>query len=255
MPVRSLLVCLFVLLAPKHALGADQAFAQNFLAGSKQIVRFPVGDPAAMTVVGPLADTLSGMDFNPGASVLWAVNFTSQTLGTVNLASGAYTPSVTLQDPCCITAFTVDPVGGTLYVSRGDEFVYSLDPATGQTIKQAAGAPAGAQISALAMDCSGRMFAANGDPNAANVYDVDLGGSPTLVGFPGYASATSLEFDNDTGTLYGWFFASGMGNTASTHATLDTSTAQATPLAQIEGKFRMAVRNTCFRIFTDDFDG
>lgn len=254
MSVRSLLACIFALLAPTHALGADQAFAQNFLAGSKQIVRFPVGDPAAMTVVGPLTDTLSGMDFDPGANVLWAVNFTTQTLGTIDETTGVYASTVTLQDPCCISAFTVDPVDGTFYVSRGDEFIYTLNAVSGTTIKVAAGAPAGAQITALAMDCGGRLFAANGDPNAGDIYEAHLDADPTLVGNPGYVSATSLEFDNDSGTLYAWFFLSGGGNTVSTHGTVDSATAQVSQTSLLSGRYRMAVRNTCFRIFIDDFE-
>lgn len=247
-------ICVLAIVSPVRALATDHAFAQNFLSGSKQIVRYPVGDPSAMILVGPLTDTLSGMDFNPGASVLWAINFTTQTLGTVDLSSGAYAPSVALQDPCCISAFTVDPVSGTFYVSRGDEFIYILDPTNGATSKVAAGAAAGAQISALAMDCNGRMLAANGDPNAGNIYEVDLAGSPTLLGNPGFASATSLEFDNDTGVLYGWFFASGGGNTASNYTSVNPTTAAASLISQVNGKFRMAVRNTCFRIFTADFE-
>lgn len=260
MPVRFplLLACaLATVVAPGVALCADLAFAVNYLAGSRQIVNFPVGNPAAMTVVGPQADTLVGMDFDPSASVLWAVNFTAQTIGTVNQTTGAHTASAMLQGGCCITAFTIDPVGGKFYVSKGDANVYELHPTTGITTLLAQGAVAGAQITALAFDCTGRMFAADGDPNSGNIYRVHFDGSPTLVGFPGIVSATSLEFDNQSGNLYGWFNAT--GNDSSTHANVDATTAQLSQSSVLSGKYRMAIRNMCsaeqLRLFADGFEG
>jgi len=255
MRVRLLFLCTFALasaISPGRGLGADQVFAQNFLTGSKQIVRFPVGNPSAMVVVGPLTDTLAGMDFDPSANVLWAINFTTQSLGTIDRVSGAFTSAVALQGDCCIKAFTIDPVAGTFYVSKGDAFLYSLDRSSGVATLVAAAAPSGAQVTALAMDCSGRLLAVDGDPNAGNIYEVHLDASPALVGNPGYVGATSLEFDNDTGALYGWFNVS--GSDASTHATIDPATAQPSQASQLPGKYRMAVRNTCFRIFAGDFE-
>jgi len=255
MVIRRLVLCIFLLAAgawPARVLGADQAFAHNYLTGSKQIVRFPVGNPVAMNVVGPLTDSLAGMDFDPAANVLWAINITTQSLGTVDRSSGAFTTTVALQGDCCINALTIDPVSGTFYVSKGDAYVYSLDPSTGATTLLAAAAPAGAQITALAMDCNARLFALDGTANSVNLYLVHLAGSPTLIGSPGLAKATSLEFDNDNGTLYGWF--NDTGSDVSTHATVDTATAQLSQTSQLSGRYRMAVRNTCFRIFASDFE-
>ena len=145
MPFKFLLFipCVFAsIAAPGGALGADLAFAQSFLTGSKQIVSFPVGNPVAMTVVGPQTDTFTGMDFDPGARVLWAVDFTTQTVGTVNQTTGAYTASVALQGTCC-SALTIDPVGGKFYVSKGDPNIYELNPTTGATTLVVRGAISG----------------------------------------------------------------------------------------------------------------
>jgi DNA-binding beta-propeller fold protein YncE len=182
-------------------------FAQNFSTGTKQIVSFPVGDPNNMTLVGPLTDTLTGMDFDPGANVLWAINFATHTLGTVNPATGTYAQT-TLLAASNISAFPIDPVAGTFYVSTSDRYVYSLDPATGEATKLGAGAAAGAEIRALAADCNGRLFALGSNVEGDILYQAHLGvGEPTLIGSAEYSGPTSLEFDNHSGVLYAWFFA------------------------------------------------
>ena len=251
MLVRSMLVsaCVFASVAPTVALSADTAFAK---VGS-QIVTFPVGDPSNATPVGTLADSLSGMDFDTGPNVLWAINFTSHTLGTVNQSTGAYTSAVMVDSG--ITAFTIDPAAGTFYVAKGDRDVYNLDPVTGQTTLLGFGAEAGVAISALAVDCKGLLFALAGNGvDLPNLYRTHLGvGDPVLIGTPGYSGPTNLEFDNRSGVLYAWFLPPGGGNTVSTHVTIDAATGQATPLTQLEGRYRMAIRNEC-SIFADDFE-
>jgi hypothetical protein len=256
MGFRTLMIVACVV-ASGDAACVDFAFAQNFLAGSKQVVTFPVGSPTSMTLVGPQAGTFVGMDFDPSASVLWAVDFASQTVGTVNQATGAYTPTAVLEAPCCVSALTIDPVHGTFYVAKGDALVYTLNPATGGMIPAFQGAATGASISALAMDCTGRMFAVDGRANFGDLYRAfPAGGNPTPVGFPGLVSATSLEFDNQTGSLYGWFNASAMD--PSTHVTVDPATAQVSQASVLSGRYRMAIRNMCpdaqLLILSDGFE-
>jgi hypothetical protein len=247
-----LLTVALCLAASSPARCAEVAFAQNFLTGSKQVVTYPVGNPTSVTVVGPLTDTLIGMDFDPAASELWAINFATHALGTINPATGAFAQSVVLADTG-ITAFTIDPVAGTFYVSKGDQFIYGLDPVSGETTLLAAGAPAGLAIRALAADCAGAVFAfaSNGvDPDA--LYRSQPGVSDsTLIGTPGYAGATSVEFDNRSGALYAWFNTS--GNTTSTHVLLNTTTGAASQASVVDGRYRMAIRNEC-SIFMDDFE-
>ena len=254
--VRSLIAgAAFCLCAagPAAALGADLVFAQNFLTGSKQIVSYPVGDPSNMTVIGPLTDTLRGMDFAPGADVLWAINLATHTLGTVNQATGAYAQAVVIAN-LNYSAFTIDPVSGTFYVSKDDRFVYDLNPSSGGTNLLGVGAPVGMTIAALAADCRGRLFAvavAASDTNVNALYEAHVGVSdPTLVGSLGYSGATSLEFDNHTGLLYAWFNPSG---TTSTHGTINPTTAEISQTSMRDGKYRMAIRNEC-SIFADDFE-
>jgi hypothetical protein len=237
---------------PSAAHSTDAVYAQNFLTGSKQIVSYPVGNPGGMSVVGPLTDTLIGMDFDPGANVLWAINFATHALGTVNQSTGVFSQTVLLADTD-IKAFTIDPVDGTFYVSRGDHYIYHLDATSGQTTLLGTGAAAGTAISALAADCSGGLYAfASNGVDLDVLYRTNLGSSDaTPIASSGYQGATSLEFDNHTGTLYAWFNAS--GNTDSTHATINKMTAAASQTAAASGKYRMAIRNEC-PIFLDGFE-
>lgn len=241
------------LAAPSAAHSTDLVFAQNFLAGTKQVVTYPVGDPGNMTVLGPLTDTLAGMDFDPGVSTLWAIDSTTHALGTVNQSTGAFAQTVGLLDPA-INAFTIDPVGGTFYVSKGDDALYALDPASGETIQVGTAAPGDMFIRALAADCSGLVFALANDGTGGS--DMLYRSHPdlsehTLIGPTGYAGANSLEFDNRSGTLYAWFSAS--GDISSTHVTLDTTTGVASHQSLVSGRYRMAIRNEC-SIFMDDFE-
>src|SRR5512141_2061401 len=158
--VRSVIVCAFVFAsgaAPAVAWSADLAFAKV----AHQIVSFPVGDPTNATPVGPLADSLSGMDFDPGTNVLWAINSTTPSVGTINQSTGAYTSVTMLQGG--ITAFTIDPVGGSFYVAKGDRDVYSLDPVSGQATLLGSGAEAGVAFASLSSYCGGRLFSLAGN--------------------------------------------------------------------------------------------
>ena len=253
--VRCLLISAAVgvaVIAPMHGLAADLAFAENFLSGSKQIVTFPVGDPSQMTPVGaPQTDTFGGMDFTPDASVLWAIDFTAQTIGTVDQSTGVYTPSASIQGGCCVKALTIDPASGAFYVSRDDRYVYAIDPATGVTTLIAAGAAIGAQITAMAADCNGRLFTFDANAAGAILYEAHFDGEPTLVGAPGYIGPTAIDFDNETGVLYGWFNAS--PNTYSTHAMVSATTGLLSQISQVEGRYRMAIRNRC-SIFANGFE-
>ena len=133
-----------------------------------------------------------------------------------------------------ISAFTIDPVSGTFYVSKGDRDIYSLDTVSGETTLLGFGSAAGTSITALA---------GNGT-DLPNLYQAHLGvGDPTLIGPSGYSGPTNLEFDNRSGVLYAWFLPAGGGNTVSTHVTINAATGQATPIVQADGRYRMRSGN------------
>ncbi len=238
---------------PAHA-GDVPVFAQRVTSSAKEIVSYPVGNPSAMTVVGAQADTLVGMDFNPEATVLWALDFTTQQIGTVNPMTAVFVPTATLQGPCCFNSFTINPVSGVFYGSLdNNETVYSIDPLSGQSALQGVAAAAGWAISALAIDCNGRgISSASNAQGDERLFRWRVGTSAVLIGNTGHVHATSLEFDNADGSLYAWFGTT----TSSTHAKVDPVTAQTSQESLLEGRYRMAIRSACpsDRIFANGFD-
>src|SRR5687767_11375353 len=44
---------------------ADTAYVTNLVAGSRQVLTFPVGAPGTMTSLGAQPDLFAGLDFNP----------------------------------------------------------------------------------------------------------------------------------------------------------------------------------------------
>ena len=239
-----------LLIAQRSDAGVATVFADNFLAGSKQVVTYPAGNPSSPTLVGPQADTFSGMDFDPNARLLWAIDFTAQSIGIVNQSDGSYLPTAMLENPTlCCSAFTIDPRDGRFYGAR-DANIYAIAKMTGQVSQ--VGSISGTQITALAIDCSGRKLALAVDAMGNSALYEWAPGS-TLVGASSYSGPTSLEFDNQTGTLYAWFNAT--AQTSSNHVTINPATGVESPLSSIEGRYRMAVRNTCpEHIFSDDHE-
>jgi len=249
-PRLACFVACALLIAQRSDAGVATVFADNFLAGSKQVVTYPAGNPSSATLVGPQADTFSGMDFDANARLLWAIDFTAQSIGIVNQSDGSYAAMAALQAPCCF-ALTIDPLSGRFYGSK-DSAIYAMNPKTGEGTQVSA--IAGTAITALAIDCAGNKFAMAVDGlGSAALYLWHLDSGSTLVGASSYAGPTSLEFDNQTGTLYAWFNAT--GQTSSWHVTVDPVTGMESAPSLIEGKFRMAVRNTCpEHIFSDDYE-
>jgi hypothetical protein len=245
------LVAPLLLFSPGAARAVDVAFAHNFLTGSKQVVSFPVGSPSNQSLVGAQPDTFIGMDFDPAGNVLRAVNFTAQSIGTINTSTGAYTSAAPLQGGCC-SAFTIDPLTGDAYAAIGND-LYRIDTANA-AVTQIAEIAAAVQITALAVDCAGHgyAYATDGMGDLALYRWLDVASAP--VGPAGYTGATSLEFDNVSGTLYAWFNASGA--TSSTHVVVNPDTAVESSATVLEGRYRMAIRNSCDpTIFADGFEG
>lgn len=238
-----------------HASARDLAYAYNSAAAARQIVTFPVAAPLPFTPLGPQADLLAGIDFDPSATVLHAINLTALSLGTIDTQSGAFTGVAPLAPGCC-SGFTVDPVTGTLY-GNIERTVHRIDPATGALIvvaviedrMQLESVP----INALTLDCSGQGFATGTLNGTTYLYRWRPSGGAALVGIVPLDVVTSIESDNRTGLVYAWSSAS--GGTDATYASIDTSNGNATPIALVEGRFRMAIRNPCDRFFSDGFDG
>jgi len=220
----------------------DLGYAQDIGFVSDNFVSFQLGDFTGQTVVGQSTNAYYGMDFDPSGTTLWAVNDTDGTLGTIDLATGAYTPVVACPAPGGEnwTGLTIDSLGG-FWGSTVDS-LYTIDPATGASTLVGAFGTTGALVIDIAVDSAGNMYLH--DIGDDSIYSVDTAtGAATLIGTTGYNAnyAQGMDFDAIDGTLY---IALYEGGGANVYGTVDLATGAVTPLAvsNPEGEFEMATK-------------
>jgi hypothetical protein len=232
----------------------DTGYAQDIGFVSDNFVSFTLNDFPGQTVIGPNTLALFGMDFDPTATILYALDNTGQQLGTIDLTSGAFTaigPSVPLGAHTW-TGLTIDPVNGTFYASSTDgatAALYTLNPATGAAtlINTQTTTPL---LIDIAMNMSGVMY--GHDISTDSIYTIDPAtAAATLVGPTGYNGnfAQGMDFDNDDGTLYIFLY---IGGGANVYGTVNLATGAVTPLAtdnplgEFEGAIQIAgVASAC----------
>ncbi len=210
---------------------------------SDNFVWFYLNDFPGQTVVGLNSVPFYGMDFDPTATILYALNDTTDQLGTISLVDGSFTGLV----PCPPgggaanwTGLTIDPVNGTFYASTATD-LYTIDPATGATTLVGPFVNATVMID-IAMNMDGQMY--GHDIATDSIYSIDPAtGQATLIGPTGYAAnyAQGMDFDNDDGTLYIFLY---IGSGANVYGTVNLTTGAVTPLAQNNplGEFEGAVQ-------------
>jgi hypothetical protein len=232
----------------------DTGYAQDIGFVSDNFVSFTLNDFPGQTVIGPNTLALFGMDFDPTATILYALDNTGQQLGTMDLSSGAFTaigPSIPLGAHTW-TGLTIDPVNGTFYASSTDgatAALYTLNPATGAAtlINTQTTTPL---LIDIAMNMSGVMY--GHDISTDSIYTIDPAtAAATLVGPTGYNGnfAQGMDFDNDDGTLYIFLY---IGGGANVYGTVNLATGAVTPLAtdnplgEFEGAIQIAgVASAC----------
>ncbi len=218
----------------------DIGFAQDIGYISDNFVSFTLNDFPGQTVIGTQSDSYYGMDFDPSATTLYALNDTSGELGTIDLTTGAFTGLVPCVAPVDIwTGLTIDPVSGVFYASDATD-LYTIDPATGNYTLIG---PFGTSLMIdIAMNTNGEMY--GHDIGTDSIYSIDpTTGVATLIGPTGYNAnyAQGMDFDNDDGTLYIFLY---IGGGANVFGTVDLSTGAVSPLAVDDptGEFEGAVQ-------------
>ncbi len=206
------------------------------------VVTFPLNNFTGQTVVGALSASYYGVDFDPTATTLYALNDNTDQLGTLDLTTGAFTSLV----PCPPgggaanwTGLTIDPVAGTFYASTATD-LYTIDPATGASTLVG---PFGTSLMIdIAMNPAGEMY--GHDIGTDSIYQINPAtGAATLIGPTGYAAnyAQGMDFDNDDGTLYIFLY---QGGGANVFGTVNLTTGAVTPLAVSapQGEFEGAIQ-------------
>lgn len=195
---------------------------------SDNFVTFQLNDFSGQTVVGPNTTPFYGMDFDPTATVLYALNDTTDELGTIDLTTGAFTGLV----PCPPgggaanwTGFTIAQ-DGTFYAATATD-LYIIDPATGNSTL--VGSFGTTTMIAIAIKPDGEMY--GHDITSDSIYQIDPTiGVATLVGPTGYTAnyAQGKDFDNEDGTLFIFLYTGGGSNV---YGTVNLTTGAVTPLS------------------------
>lgn len=141
-------------------------------------------------------DTLSGISFGPDGR-LYGMDAATDFLWQINVASGASTPVGFTQLDVTEGGLSFDPVSGQLYAVQtfGDDRLFTIDTATG------VGTPvgtiiSGGDISALAFDDTGNLFALDTLNNA--IYQIDPATAAILNTLP----ITDTQLGPSAGMVY-----------------------------------------------------
>ena len=204
----------------------DTAYALDVR--NDRFVQFTLNNFPGQTLVGTQVDAMYGLDFDPTATTLYALNDATGELGTINLATGAFTGIVACTAPGSVvwTGLSIDPVSGTFYASTATD-LYTLNPAT--CSPALVGSFGTTLMIDIAVNTAGQMY--GHDIGTNSIYTIDTStGAATLVGLTGYNAnfAQGMDFDNDDGTLYIFVYTGGGTNT---YGTVNLATGTVTPLA------------------------
>lgn len=231
---------------PVVALPAGIGYAQDIGYISDNFVSFPLDNFPGQTVIGTNVNAMYGMDFDPTGTTLYALNDTTDQLGTIDLATGAFTALVACPHPSANwTGLTIDPATGTFYASDATT-LYTIDPTIDPCIATAIG-PFGTSVMIdIAMNTLGEMY--GHDIGTDAIYRINPAtGAATLIGLTGYTAnyAQGMDFDNADGTLYIFLY---QGSGANVYGTVNLTTGAVTALATSspQGEFEGAIPGQTF---------
>jgi hypothetical protein len=218
----------------------DIGFALDIGYISDNFVTFTLNDFAGQTVLGTNSATIFGMDFDPSATTLYALNDTTGELGMIDLVSSAFTGLVACPAPVDRwTGLSIDPVRGVYYASDATS-LYTIDPSTGASTL--IGPFGTSSMIDIAVNPDGEMY--GHDIGTDSIYQIDPStGAATLIGPTGYNAnyAQGMDFDNNDGILYIFLY---QGSGANVFGTVDLSTGAVIPLATDNplGEFEGAIQ-------------
>lgn len=207
---------------------------------------FPVDDPSNLNFIDKNISPFA-LDFDAKGETLYAVDSNTAQVGTMDQATGAFTPIAMLTGDYAggaVTGMSADSTDGGFFICTGAE-LYTLDVNTGETVLMGAFAnsvvlgPAVGTVIDIAIDASGQMYAHELDPAGGDLmfegglWSVDKTTAiSTFVGGSGLESlfAQGMDFDPDTDILYAAIYT---GGGTGSYGTWDTTTANFTPIAAL----------------------
>lgn len=212
----------------------DQGFAHDIGFISDNVVQFTLNNFPGQTPLSSNAEAIFAYDYSYTGGTLYALNNTTQQLGTFNKYGGTFNPigaSVPLAGHTW-TGMAINPVNGTIYASSTDvttSTLYRLNADTGAVtmVGTITGVPG---IISMAMNAQEQLY--GHDIVTDSIYQIDPNtGASTLIGPTGYDAtfAQGMDFDNNDGTLYIFLY---IGGGANVYGTVNLATGAVTPLAQ-----------------------
>jgi hypothetical protein len=217
-----------VLLGLAAVCGVGRADVIYGLTDSQSLIRFPGGQPADFTTIGPLTgvvgnQTVVAIDFRPRDGALFALSYNNQTgaaqIYRVNRATGQMQAigQGLIFEPSSVQRFSIDfnPVDGTLRAIGGGGGNYRIDADLGVILGQG-GAPYSSQEQPVLISGTGFTNNRHGatettlygynylSDQLVRFTDLDDGGTE-VVGHSGlYTMTPSMGFDisNRTGLAY-----------------------------------------------------
>lgn len=234
-----------VVFTEKARLPGDTAYARDVGYLSDNFISFPLADMTSNTVISAVASASPfSMDYDPSATTLWAIDYDSVSLGTIDTATGAYTQVAALTGvPVAetIEGLAIDPTNGDFYLGTTDgavSYLYSMDSGTGACtlLGTITGAPL---LFDIKIDNNGIMYGHDGTTDS--ILQIDKAtGAATVIGATGFDAnyAQGMDFDPSDNTLYAWIY-SGGGTGA--FCSIDLTTGAATNLSWIDGEWVGAI--------------
>ncbi len=234
---------------------SSPGFAHDIGRETDNAVTFPLNDFSAQTVLFTNTLLIFGYDFDPTATILYALDnggdpptTTVKRLGTLDLSTGAFNPigESRPRRGHVWTGLTIHPILGTMYASStngSESTLYLLDPATGEATVVGTTTDMPMLID-ISMNRDGELY--GHEIINERIYKIDPAtGIPTLIGPTGYQAnfAQGMDFDNDDGTLYIFLYLSEGSNL---YGTVDLETGAVTPLSFDSplGEFEGATQTT-----------
>ncbi|KAB2963065.1 MAG: DUF4394 domain-containing protein [Thermoanaerobaculia bacterium] len=241
-------------------LGPALSWIVDLRATPDQVSTAPVGT-LTLTPVGPVAAgvNLYATDFDNRARTLYAIDNFGATLGTIDLATGAYVSDGALTGiPAghTVTGLKFDPLDSdkafVVTTSGTVSQLHRLDPVA-RTLTLVGEITGSALAIDLAIANDGTIYVH--DIGIDSILTVDrTAGAGTLVGPTGVNTnfAQGMDFDAAAGTLYAWMYLGGGVNNLST---IDLTTGAASLVVngnntEIEGSIQVPVPF----IFLDGFE-
>jgi hypothetical protein len=169
------------------------------------------------TLVGPNVRPIFAVDFDVPANVLWGIDNTTRELGTYNLATGVFTPTVvTTGITGTITGLKFDHTNGLVYVSSATN-LFTLNTTTGVATQLPSSFSPFVLVIDIAISPTGQMYGQ--DIGVDQLISINKAtGAATAIGPTGQNTnfAQGMDFDTSDNTLYAYMYLGGGVNNLST---------------------------------------